>query len=395
MWHKLKEIDRQFGLGLKFSEADLIVTLPNDSRIVLFAADIENLSDRLRGDAYICVVIDEAQSYGTHLQYLIDDVLEPATLDHNGSIALIGTPGPIPAGVFYDATTKATAYSTHRWSLLDNTYLPHAHDWLTRLRSERGWTEENPTWRREYLGEWCQDDSALVYRGFKRSRNLYRGALSATAWNYIVGLDLGWHDQTAFSVVAYSKYSPNAHVVRAFGRSEMRISRVAEVLLALQNEFAPIAIVADTGGLGKAICEELKARYSLPIVPAEKTEKLATIEAINSDYIDGRILLHESCTDLITQYETLTWDEKRLHENPSLRNDLCDSTLYPLRYSRHYWHRPKDPDLTPEQLAQKSERDMLEKVLENQRNLIEEREDGTRGSFEASEAIWSPAGEAW
>lgn len=395
MWHKLKEIDRQFGLGLKFSEADLIVTLPNDSRIVLFAADIENLSDRLRGDAYICVVIDEAQSYGTHLQYLIDDVLEPATLDHNGSIALIGTPGPIPAGVFYDATTKATAYSTHRWSLLDNTYLPHAHDWLTRLRSERGWTEENPTWRREYLGEWCQDDSALVYRGFKRSRNLYRGALSATAWNYIVGLDLGWHDQTAFSVVAYSKYSPNAHVVRAFGRSEMRISRVAEVLLALQNEFAPIAIVADTGGLGKAICEELKSRYSLPIVPAEKTEKLATIEAINSDYIDGRILLHESCTDLITQYETLTWDEKRLHENPSLRNDLCDSTLYPLRYSRHYWHRPKDPDLTPEQLAQKSERDMLEKVLENQRNLIEEREDGTRGSFEASEAIWSPAGEAW
>jgi hypothetical protein len=281
---------------------------------------------------------------------------------------------------------------------LDNTYLPHAGNWLENLKVSRGWTDENPTWRREYLGEWCQDESALVYRGFKRRRNLYSGALPSVPWNYIVGLDLGWHDQTAFSVIAYSKYSPNAHIVRAFGRSEMRISRVAEVLLSLQNEFSPSAIVADTGGLGKAICEELKARYSLPIVAAEKTEKLAAIEAINSDYIDGRILVHESCHDLIAQYETLTWDDKRLHENPSMRNDLCDATAYPLRYSRHYWHRPKDADLTPEQLAQKSERDMLERVLENQRNLIEERDNDARG-FEgitgSIEGPWSPAGEAW
>lgn len=394
MWHKLKELDRTHKLGLTFSESELIVSLPNNSRIVLFGADLENLADRLRGDAYVRVIIDEAQSYGSHLQMLIDDVLEPATLDHRGDIALIGTPGPSPCGTFYDATTTAPSWSRHSWSLIDNHHLPHAADWLVQLKTNRGWTDENPTWLREYQAQWVQDESALVYRGFKRRRNMYR-ELPMSSWQYIVGLDLGWHDQTAFSVIAYSKYQPNAHIIRSFGRSEMHISRTAEVLLSLQNEFAPAAIVADTGGLGKAICEELKMRYSLPIVAAEKTDKLTAIEALNGDFIDGRVLVHESCSDLINQYETLTWDEKRLHENPGQRNDLIDSALYPLRYSRHYWHRPKAAELTPAELVAKQERDMLEKVLEQHDKEKQDEQHRAGGSFESDAQIWGADTEEW
>lgn len=336
MWHKLKELDRAFGLEMKFSEADLIVTLTNGSRIVIFAADIENLSDRLRGDAYISVVIDEAQSYGTHLQYLIDDVLEPATLDHSGSISLIGTPGPIPAGVFFDATTTRTHYSTHRWSILDNSYLPHASNWIATLKKQRGWSDDNPTWRREYLGEWCQDPDALVYK-FLRSRNIYRDLpMHESEFTHIIGLDYGWNDQTAFSIIAYSPKHPNAYVRECYGRSEMIPSRVAEELQRLIKRYQPERIVADTGGLGKSITEEMRLRYGLPIVAAEKTDKLSAIDAINGDFIDKRILVHESCLALMTQFEQLTWDDKQ-KENPTLPNDLCDATNYPLRWSRHYW----------------------------------------------------------
>lgn len=398
MWFKLKELDRIYKLGLTFSESELIVHFTNGSRIVLFGADLENLADRLRGDAYIRVVIDEAQSYGSHLQMLIDDVLEPATLDHRGDIVLIGTPGPSPIGTFFEATTNATSWSTHKWSLLDNPHLPHAAEWLTDLRASRGWTDENPTWRREYLGEWVQDESALVYRGFKRHRNVFK-LLPAASWEYIIGMDLGWHDQTTFSVVAYSKHQPCAYVVRSFGRSELHISRIAEVLGSLVNEFSPIAIIADTGGLGKSICEELKSRYSLPIRAAEKTEKMTAIEAMNGDFIDGRILIHESCTDLMTQYEQLTWDEKRLHENPSMRNDLCDCSLYALRFSRHYWHCPKAPPLTCAELVAKQERDMLDSVIECQQQIIQEREEndpsGAFGLFKGATSVWGSSSEDW
>lgn len=399
MWFKLKEIDRIYKIGLTFSESELIVTLPNTSRIVLFGADLENLADRLRGDAYCRVVVDEAQSFGAHLEMLISDVIEPALLDHQGDIILIGTPGLVPTGVFYDATNTNTAWSRHHWSLLDNPHLPHAANWLVQLRTSRGWSDDNPTWQREYLGRWTTDASALVYRGFSKSRNLFSGDLPSSAWTFIVGLDLGWHDKTAFCVLAYSKYISNAYVVRAFGRSQMTISRIADTLLELQQQYNPQAIIADTGGLGKSIAEELKSRYSLPVLAAEKTDKLAFIETVNGDFIDGKVFIHESAHELIQELATLGWDEKRLHENSAQDNHAADSLLYALRFSRHYWAKPKPVKLEGEALAKQYERDMMQTVIQAQEDFIKEREnDDTTGIgsvFGGTQSAWSPGGEDW
>ncbi len=399
MWHTLQKLNSQYKLNISFSESELIATLPNKSRIVLFGADMENLADRLRGDAYCRVVIDEAQSFGQHLQSLIEDVLEPALLDYRGDITLIGTPGLVPTGVFYDATTTNKAWSRHHWSLLDNPHLPHAANWLADLRISRGWSDENPTWCREYLGKWTTDASALVYRGFSKSRNLFSGDLPSSAWSFIIGLDLGWHDKTAFCVLAYSKYISNAYVVRAFGRSQMTISKIADTLLELQEQYNPQAIIADTGGLGKSIAEELKARYSLPVLAAEKTDKLAFIETVNGDFIDGKVSVHESAHDLIQELSTLGWDERKLHENPAQDNHGADSLLYALRFSRHYWAKPKPQKLEGEALAKQLERDMLATVTNRQQQIIEDRENddstGIGSVFVSAQDSWSSSGENW
>lgn len=399
MWHTLQKLNSQYKLNISFSESELIATLPNKSRIVLFGADMENLADRLRGDAYCRVVIDEAQSFGAHLQSLIEDVLEPATLDYQGDITLIGTPGLVPTGVFYDATNTNTAWTRHHWSLLDNPHLPHAADWLDQLRTSRGWSDDNPTWQREYLGKWTTDASALVYRGFSKSRNLFSGDLPTSDWSFIIGLDLGWHDKTAFCVLAYSKYISNAYVVRAFGRSQMTISRIADTLLELQQQYNPQAIIADTGGLGKSIAEELKSRYSLPVLAAEKTDKLAFIETVNGDFIDGKVFVHESAHELIQELATLGWDEKRLHENSAQDNHAADSLLYALRFSRHYWAKPKQQQLTGEALAKQMERDMMQSVIKSQTEVIQEREyddpTGIGSVFGSVESPWSSSGENW
>jgi hypothetical protein len=94
--------------------------------------------------------------------------------------------------------------------------------------------------------------------------------------------------------------------------------------------------VADTGGLGRSITEEMRMRYDLPMIAAEKTEKMTAIDMVNCDFVDRRLFVHSSCKSLCNQYETLTWDDKH-KEDPTLPNDLCDSALYPLRFSRHYW----------------------------------------------------------
>jgi len=366
MWYKLKDLNRTYNLNLTFLESELVVKLPNGSRIELVGADTENVADRLRGDAYIVVIVDEAQAFGSHLDYLIDDAIEPATMDLDGDIVLLGTPGALAAGTFFNATQQDSFYEVHKWSILDNIYIPHAKNWLADLKKRRKWSDDNPTYRREYLGEWCHDPSALVYK-FNERMNTYE-TLPDYDFNYVIGLDYGWNDATAFCVLAYSDHYPDAFIVDCYGHSEMIPSRVAQELRRLMGKYNPERIIADTGGLGKSITEEMRIRYELPIIPAEKTEKYMAIDTINGDFIDKRLYINKKLTPLINQMQNLTWDDKH-KENPALPNDYCDATLYAHRFSRHYWGQVP-VKISPEK---KLEMDIMQYAEErNTRNWVDD-----------------------
>lgn len=364
IWPVIKEVNCKHELGIQMKEAELAAVLPNGSQIVLHGADTEAFISRLLGGKYPGIVIDEAQAFGTHLERLVFDVLQPATLDYNGYIKLQGSPGIIPHGLFYNLTKEGT--KCHRWSVLDNPYIPHAAQWLAELKQRRGWDDNNPTWRREYLGEWCYDPSALVYK-FNEKINTYE-TLPNYDWNYIIGVDYGWNDATAFCVLAYSEHYPDAFVVDCYGYSEMIPSRVAQELQRIMAKYKPERIIADTGGLGKSITEEMRVRYELPIMAAEKTEKYMAIDALNGDFIDKRLYVHKSLHALINQMHNLTWDDKH-KENPALPNDLVDGMLYSHRFSRHYWGK------IPVKISQeqKFENDILHYAQQNNiRNWVDD-----------------------
>ena len=96
IWPVMQEQNKKHNLGIEFKSADLEAVLPNGARIILYGADTEAFIERLLGGKYPEVVIDEAQAFGPHLERLVFDVLQPATMDYNGTIRLQGTPGPIP-----------------------------------------------------------------------------------------------------------------------------------------------------------------------------------------------------------------------------------------------------------------------------------------------------------
>jgi hypothetical protein len=339
MWPVIQDINRRYGIGAELVESALTVRLPNKSTIKLYGADMKNFIERLRGGKYAEAQIDEGQSFRSHLSTLIDDILVPALGDLRGALVLSGTPGPIPSGPFYEASLGQQGFSSHAWSLYDNPYFPDPRGFVQKLMQKKGWTDQNPTFRREYLGEWVIDLDALVYK-FNKERNTYSDAdLPRIAWKNVLAVDYGWNDQTAFSVVAFSELSPNVYVRHVEGHPEMVPSDIGRRLSELRSEFDPICIVADTGGLGKSITEEFIRRYHLPIEPALKTEKLTYITLMNGDFIDGRCFVHRSLTKLHDQYETLTKAETPTasrYEQPGLPNDLCDATLYAYRKARHY-----------------------------------------------------------
>ncbi len=346
MWPKLTEMLRYLGLtsACKISESAQTIKY-GESTIRLLGADLANIADRLRGVAYNRVIIDEAQSFSdVSLTQLLDDVLEPALLDCDGDLVLIGTPGIAPIGRFFDITSGNTSYSLHKWSVHDNPHIPHSQTWIANLLKERCWTTDNPTYRREYLGEWVIDPNKQVYK-FNPSVNKCTGKPSdvpKASWQYIIGVDFGWHDATAIVVVAFSLRHHAAFVVDSWSQSHATPTVVAEKLKEFQEYYLPDKIVCDSGGLGRAIIEDFRYRYGLTLWQAEKTDKMAAIEMINGDFIDQRMFVDGSQVDLIQQLLTLTWDD-RYKENQTQRNDLLDAMLYAHRASRHYWGHIRKP----------------------------------------------------
>jgi hypothetical protein len=259
-------------------------------------------------------------------------------------------------------------WSLHSWTVKDNIAWPK--QWQRALRAKRrnAWDDDHPTWRREYLGEWVVDGEGLVYayaaRKAKkgdvnwfpeRSRENRTGLPPEDGpWHLVMGLDIGFEDDTAIVVAGYSERVAEFRVIYDFKAPHMLVDQLEEKLEEVVGIFGmPECIVADTGGGGsKMIVETYAQRYGLPMVKAEKTEKFDHIELVNSDFHSGRIKIIAG-SDLERELLGLQWDlEKgdrktlahlgKLREDPKCPNHLCDALLYSWRFSYHFWAHPGD-----------------------------------------------------
>ena len=336
MWMELKRANRKYHIGMSFNNSELICTMPNGSQIVLTGANDEADIDKLRGSAYRLVILDEAASFGPHMETLVEEVLEPALIDHNGVLAMIGTPNAACAGMFFKATTDPRfGYSNHSWTILENPHIPHADEWLKKRMKQKNWDEEHPVYLREWRGQWIRSDDSLIYK-FKDERNLYDHLPEHEHdFDYILGVDLGYEDATAFVIGAYSRDLPHFYVVDCFKQSKMLPSEIAERIGAYSEQYNFTSIVADTGGLGKSIVEEFKQRWALPIRAAEKKNKASYIELMNSDLASGFVRV-QADSQLLEEWRLLQWDEDRKKDDGRFENHLSDACLYAWRESKHF-----------------------------------------------------------
>ena len=340
VWPVFQELDRTNELGLRFNASELSCTLPNGSQIFLTGASTEEEIQRLRGPKYPLVLVDEAQAFKSYLAELVSEVLEPAVLDYDGSIVLAGTPNAICRGFFYDATQESSTWSVHHWTLLDNPHIPRAAQWLEDRCQRYGWSASNPTYLREYKGQWIRDSSSLIYPKIPTIEEL-----PPDDWEYVLGLDLGYIDSTAFVVCAYSTATGRLVVVESFKKSKLLPSDVAQIVSDLNSQFRFETIVADAGGLGKAYAAEMTERWSLRIKSAEKREKRAYIELLAGDLATGvASIVDQYNGPLLDELHALQWDDHRLAPHDRCEDHLSDAFLYAWRHCHQYWRDDAIPE---------------------------------------------------
>lgn len=376
LWPALSELNSRLDLKLKFRENTGDVVLPNGSMIILRGADDKRQIEKLRGPKYPIAVVDEAQAFPPFLKDLIAEVLEPATLDYDGQIIVTGTPNAACAGPFYDFTTAGdTEWSVHRWTLRDNPFLPDVDKFLTRIKKLNHWDDNNPTYLREYWGKWVRDYDNLVFKiNFGLNTVPTFPYDSADDWEYVLGIDLGFNDPTAFVTLAYSASLGKCFVVESYKESDLIPSAVASRVEVLMARFPYSRIVADTGGFGKGYVEEMRKKFSMPITPANKVEKVAYIEMLNGDLRSGALqICKDRNQELLDEIMLLQWDENKLGRNMfnfdrRFHDHLCDAMLYAWREAFH--HHVEWEEMGPkygtvaywQREAQKMEEEELERM---------------------------------
>lgn len=370
IWGKLRRIARDHKRsGWEFSEAELTITNERGGFIIVVGLDKPAEIEKLRGLKIRRFVGDEPATYASLLGELYDEILEPACADLDGDIWLMGTPGPILKGFWYEASRdrrddeEPSEWELHHWTMFDNPHMKDPIGFLERVMNRKGWSKDNPVVLREYYGLWTSDDDAQVYRYMSSRNDVYAvpgySLETRSQWVHTLGIDYGMVDACAWVVIASHQHQNEIFAIRAFEKTGLLPEKAADITRSLVAEFDPYVLVGDAGGLGKPYVEAYNQRHlhdatgeakSIAMIAAEKTEKRAHIELMNGDIRSGRFkLLIPDCAVLAKQMEHLPWaDDRREKEHPAYDQHACDAALYAFRHHRSFMHKaPVTPVHTP------------------------------------------------
>lgn len=346
----LKVINQKHKLNAEFNSTELHMTFLNGSIIHLTGIDAdEDEMDKLLGKKYRLVCLDESSFYTVNMHRLVYGILKPAVADPNlkgerGTICMMGTSSNFTKGLFYDITNRTEpGWSLHTWSAHDNPYV--CQQWqeeLDEIDQLRPLFKDTPLFKQWYLNQWVIDTEKLVYK-FNQDKNLFDtrpDKLKPNGWSYVLGVDLGYEDDSAFVLCAFHENDSILYIVSTYNKKHMDITDVANKIKEYQANYQIGKVIVD--GSDKQSVEEMRRRHGVPLEAAEKQGKSDFIELLNAELIQAKIKINSKCLNLINELMGLVWKttgdviDLPRKEHPSLPNHLCDAFLYAWRYCYSY-----------------------------------------------------------
>jgi len=296
---------------------------------------------------------------------------------------VIGTPGNFTksfwaqltrgckAGTLGDPQLREPGWSAHTWRWEANPYTrDQVAEQIARMTAENPLIVETAGYRQNYEGEWVIDTDELVYK-FNAERNTFTTlpVYERGEWTYVLAIDLGYTDPTAFTLLAFHPLDPVLYILESWKKSGLDITAVAHQIkgyaplriLGYQQRFRIQEIVIDNSN-AQAVAE-LAMRHGLSLTPAERQGKADFQELMSDDLVQGRIKVHpEKCAALVDEWQSLIWDPNsdRHEEHPDLPNHCADAALYGWRATYAFLAKVPVPPPPP---GTKEHEEMIRKKL--------------------------------
>jgi len=374
VWPELKAINSTYGLNAFPNESELSMKFPNGSMIYCFGAGDATEIEKIRGLSNVALVyLDESQAFKSHIRELVEDIITKRLYDTDGRCRMIGTPGPVPAGYFYECS-HSPKWSHHAWTL-------HKNPWIERKSGKtveqliqqdcdrKGVDVNDPSIQRECFGKWVLDSNSLVFK-YDAKRNHFDVLPELT--DYVIAVDIGLRDADAVAVIGWHKNFTTCYLVEEFVQSGQDITMLAGQLERLVKRYNPLKLIMDAGGLGAKIAEELRKRFTLPIVAAEKTRKNEFIALTNDALRNGKFMARatshfaQDCMIIEWDLDKSTSDRLVMKQDP--HSDICDAVLYGFRECLHWLPEPAKVNINPRSREQwiKHTEKLMEESLQRQ-----------------------------
>ena len=351
----------------------------NGGTISVTGADSPGIKDRFRGRKLHLVIVDECAFYAK-IDTFIEAVLSPTLVDFGGALWLTSSPGILKKSLFYraDQGDDSKNWVQYHWTGGDNPFFQTPPKDKTKGYKNR-WDEilhrevesrfkgdwNNPTFRREWLGEWAFDDQSLVYP--LQAEHHQHKEPSMRAASYALGLNLSQPGVQGAVVVKYGDYTREVVPVKAYSFRARNLDELAAEISTLIDDYDIEYATVFLGDHSPKIIENFRSRYLLPLRPSkhEKLEYYQTL--IATDMGNGYIRpLVSDCAELVSEWGAIVRDERTREEIPDQDTLLADAfyAVYLETYTAHLSHVKEE-----ESEEDRMERQLMEAIRQEQEDM--------------------------
>lgn len=341
LWETVARYNREIGLGWREHWSEKWWT-KGDRKLEVFSFHDRDDVERARGRWANFVDVDEAQLAPDWFSRKFEEAILPTTIDYLGQAWATGTPSPTSEGFFFEACHDVEKWSAgHHWTANQNPFfMRQGRDVLAEVRERFHFTEDNVTYRREWLGLWIVDPDALVYY---IPETAVRVVPANQAWHgNIIGLDFGWKDHDAIGVVGVEPLRQWSHLRHVETKGQQTNHQLFARIKELAAQFpgprggAPTVVYDPAGHATKKTIETFRVDApGIHWVQAEKTRKVEFIEWLNNDLREGTTTVEADCS-MVKEAKRLRWKRPGKVAEDADHSDQGDAWLYAWRHARDY-----------------------------------------------------------
>lgn len=218
-----------------------------------------------------------------------------------------------------------------RFLMEDNPYLvKYNPEYIEQAKK----TFKGVFYQRNVLGEWAIAEGR-VYPAFDDSIHVVE-ELPGKFDKIYIGIDYGTVHPTTFTMVG--KRKDNYYVIKEYCKSGRRNTQLVSDLIEFMEGYKIDGITCDSAAASFILELKSKKIYTKDCIKSVEDG----ISYVSSLLGDGRLFVHSSCKNLIKEFYSYSWDEKKSQSSGKdvvvkLNDDVLDS----LRYCMMTFYRKK------------------------------------------------------